>query len=279
VTREYVILTPDALLAQTGVDAADVRKQYEDNLKQYAKAEQRQASHILIAVKPDASDADKAAAKAKADALVAQLKKNPAQFAELAKQNSQDPGSAPQGGDLGLFARDGSMVKPFEDAAFSAKQGDIVGPVQTDFGWHIIRVTGVKAAKTQSFDEAKAGIELELKRAQAQRKFAEAADQFQNLVYEQAEYPAGRQGAQPDRRVAARRARRFRRWAGNAKFATAVPAPSRCNPSEYRSYRGRREHADGGSRRGVCRRRARSTKSSRSVELSARRHPRAAGRA
>jgi len=225
---EYVMLTPDALLAQASVDAAEVRKQYENNLKQYAKAEQRQASHILIAVKPDASDADKAAAKAKADALVAQLKKNPAQFADLAKQNSQDPGSAAQGGDLGQFARDGSMVKPFEDAAFSAKQGDIVGPVQTDFGWHIIRVTGIKAAKTQSFDEAKAGIELELKRTQAQRKFAEAADQFQNLVYEQAE------SLQPVAKAlnltvqsspSLTRAQIQALGQGNAKFATAVFSP------------------------------------------------------
>jgi peptidyl-prolyl cis-trans isomerase D len=79
------------------------------------------------------------------------------------------------------------MVKPFEDAVFAAKQGDVVGPVQTDFGWHIITVTVVKAGKTQSFDEAKTQIEQDLKRQKATRKFAEAADQFQNLVYEQAE--------------------------------------------------------------------------------------------
>jgi len=184
---EYVTLTPEALAGEVSVDPAEVRKQYDDNVKQYAKAEERQASHILIAVKPDASTADKAAARAKADALVAQLKKNPAQFAELAKQNSQDPGSAAQGGDLGAFARDGSMVKPFEDAVFSAKQGEIVGPVATDFGWHIIKVTGVKSAKTQSFEEAKLGIEQDLKRQKAAKKFAESADQFQNLVYEQAD--------------------------------------------------------------------------------------------
>jgi peptidyl-prolyl cis-trans isomerase D len=156
---EYVILTPDVLANQVTVDAAEVKKQYDDNIKQYAKAEERQASHILIAVKPDASDADKAAAKSKAGKLAAQARKTPAQFAELAKKNSQDPGSAAQGGDLGSFARDGSMVKPFEDAAFGAKQGDIVGPVQTDFGWHVIKVTGIKSAKSQPFDEAKASIE------------------------------------------------------------------------------------------------------------------------
>jgi peptidyl-prolyl cis-trans isomerase D len=184
---EYVMLTQEAIASQASVDAADVKKQYDDNIKRYTRPEERQASHILIAVKPDAPEADKAAAKAKAEALAAQARKNPAQFAELAKQNSQDPGSAAQGGDLGSFARDGSMVKPFEDAVFTAKQGDIVGPVQTDFGWHVIKVTAISAGKTLSFDEAKAPIELELKKQKAARKFAETSEQFQNLVYEQAE--------------------------------------------------------------------------------------------
>jgi peptidyl-prolyl cis-trans isomerase D len=225
---EYVLLSPDAILGQVSVDSAEVRKQYDDNIKQYAKAEQRQASHILITVKPDASDTDKAAAKAKADALVAQLKKNPTQFAELAKQNSQDPGSATQGGDLGLFARDGSMVKPFEDAVFGAKQGEIVGPVQTEFGWHIIKVTAIKPAKTQTFDEAKSAIELDLKRQKAQRKFAEAADQFQNLVYEQADslQPVAKAlNLQVQTSPMLTRAQIQALGQGNAKFAQAVLSP------------------------------------------------------
>jgi peptidyl-prolyl cis-trans isomerase D len=225
---EYVVLTPDALSGQVSVSPAEVRKQYDDNLKQYAKAEQRQASHILIAVKPDASDADKAAAKAKAEALYAQAKKNPAKFADLARQNSQDPGSSQQGGDLGLFARDGSMVKPFEDAVFSAKAGDIVGPVQTDFGWHVIRVTAVNAAKTQSFEEARGAIEQELKRQKAGAKFAEAADQFQNLVYEQAEslQPVAKAlGLQVQTTPALTRPQIQALGQGSAKFAQAVFSP------------------------------------------------------
>ena len=184
---EYVSLTPDALGAEIKVDPNDVRKQYDDNLKQYAKAEERQASHILIAVKPDAKDDEKAAAKKKADDLAAQARRAPAKFAELANENSQDPGSAAQGGDLGFIAHDGSMVKPFEDAVFSAKEGEVVGPVRTDFGWHVIKVTAIKAAKTQSFDEVKAQIEQDLKRQQGMQKFVDAASQFENLVYEQAE--------------------------------------------------------------------------------------------
>ncbi len=225
---EYVILTPDVLANQVTVDAAEVKKQYDDNIKQYAKAEERQASHILIAVKPDASDADKAAAKSKAEALAAQARKTPAQFAELAKKNSQDPGSAAQGGDLGSFARDGSMVKPFEDAVFSAKQGDIVGPVQTDFGWHVIKVTGIKAAKSQPFDEAKASIEKDLKQQKAVRKFAEAADQFQNLVYEQADslQPVAKAlNLQVQTTPALTRPQIQALGQGSAKFAQAVFSP------------------------------------------------------
>jgi peptidyl-prolyl cis-trans isomerase D len=137
-------------------------------------------------VKPDASDAEKAAAKQKAEAIAAQVRAAPQRFAEIAKKESQDPGSAPQGGDLGSFGR-GTMVKGFEDAAFAAKPGDIVGPVQTDFGWHVIRVTGAKAATQRPFDEVKGQIEADLKRQHAQQKFQAAADQFQNLVYEQAD--------------------------------------------------------------------------------------------
>ena len=183
---EYVMLNQEALASQVTVTPDDVRRAYEANIKQYSTAEERSASHILIAVKPDASAADKAAAKQKAEALVAQVKANPGKFADIAKANSQDPGSAPQGGDLGTFAR-GSMVKPFEDAVFAASVGDIVGPVQTDFGYHIIKVTGITPSKIRPLDEVKGAIEADLKRAKAAEKFAAAADQFQNLVYENAD--------------------------------------------------------------------------------------------
>jgi len=225
---EYVMLTQDAIASQASVDAAEVKKQYDDNLKRYTRPEERQASHILIAVKPDASDADKAAAKAKAETLAAQARKNPEKFGELAKQNSQDPGSAVQGGDLGSFARDGSMVKPFEDAVFAAKQGDVVGPVQTDFGWHVIKVTGVSPGKTLSFDEAKAQIEMELKKQKASRKFAETSEQFQNLVYEQAEslQPVAKTlNLQVQTTPPITRAQVQALGLGNAKFAQAVFSP------------------------------------------------------
>ncbi|HXR57508.1 MAG TPA: SurA N-terminal domain-containing protein [Casimicrobiaceae bacterium] len=187
---DYLLLTQDAIAAQIKVDPAEVRQAYDANAKQYTTSEERRASHILIAVKKDASDAEKAQAKKKAEEIAAKARANPDSFAQLAKENSQDPGSASQGGDLGSFSR-GAMVKPFEDAVFGAKVGDIVGPIQTDFGYHVIKVTGITPSHVQSFDEVKGRIEAELKRQKAGQKFASAADQFQNLVYEQADSLAG----------------------------------------------------------------------------------------
>ena len=187
---EYLLLNQDAMAAQVKIDPAEVKQAYEANAKQYATNEERQASHILITVKKDAPEAEKAAAKAKAADLAAKARAKPDSFAELAKTYSQDPGSAAQGGDLGSFSR-GAMVKPFEDAVFGAKVGDIVGPIETDFGYHVIKVTGITPPHVQSFDEVKGRIESELKRQKAAQKFAAAADQFQNLVYEQADSLAG----------------------------------------------------------------------------------------
>jgi peptidyl-prolyl cis-trans isomerase D len=183
---EYVILTQDALLPQVSVTPDEVKAQYAAAEKTYTQEEQRQAAHILIAVKPDATEAERAAAKKKAEDIAAQAKANPAKFADLAKQYSQDPGSAPQGGDLGSNPR-GTMVKAFDDAVFAMKPGEIVGPVQSDFGYHVIKLVEITPARTRPFDEVKAQIETDLKRQKATQKFAAAADQFQNLVYEQAE--------------------------------------------------------------------------------------------
>ena len=187
---EYLLLTQDAIASQIRIDPAEVKQFYDANAKQYTTNEERSASHILITVKKDAPEAEKAKAKEKATELAAKARAKPDSFAELAKANSQDPGSAAQGGDLGSFSR-GAMVKPFEDAVFSAKVGDIVGPVETDFGYHVIKVTGITPPHVQTFDEVKGRIEAELKRQKAAQKFASAAEQFQNLVYEQADSLAG----------------------------------------------------------------------------------------
>lgn len=181
VRAEYVQLSLDALLAQITVSAEEVKSWYEGHKERYQQAEERRASHILIA-----NNGDAAKAKAKAEAVLKEVQQNPAKFAELAKKESQDPGSAEKGGDLGFFGR-GMMVKPFEDTVFSLKEGAMSGLVQSDFGFHIIKLTGIKAAKAKSLDEVKGEIETELKRQAASRKFAEAAETFSNTVYEQSD--------------------------------------------------------------------------------------------
>jgi peptidyl-prolyl cis-trans isomerase D len=183
---DYLELSVDALAAKTAVSPEDVKRYYDEELKKgtFGTPEQRRASHILVAVKADAPEAEKKAAKEKAEKIAAEVRKNPKSFAEVAKKESQDPGSAVKGGDLGFFGR-GAMVKPFEDAVFAAKKGDIVGPVASDFGYHVIEVTDVKPAKVKTLAEATPEIEGILRKQRATGMMAESAENFSNLVYEQ----------------------------------------------------------------------------------------------
>lgn len=183
---EYVTFSAEALQSQMAVDDAEIKKYYDEHQPEFGTQEQRQAAHILISVAAQASDADKQAAKVKAEQVLQQVKKSPAKFAELAKQHSQDPGSAANGGDLGLFGR-GMMVKPFDDAVFQLKPGEISGLVQSEFGFHIIKLLAVKPAKTLSLEEAKNTIAQKLKLQKANDKFAELAEKFSNTVYEQSD--------------------------------------------------------------------------------------------
>ena len=183
---EYVMFSADSLQSQMTVEDAEIKKYYDDHQPEFGAQEQRQAAHILISVSAQAPDADKQAAKAKAEQLLQQAKQSPAKFADLAKQHSQDPGSAKSGGDLGMFER-GMMVKPFEEAAFQLKPGEISGLVQSDFGFHIIKLIAVKPAKTLPFEEAKGNIAQRLKLQKASDKFAELAEKFSNIVYEQSD--------------------------------------------------------------------------------------------
>ena len=183
---EYLVLDLDTIKKSINISEQDLKSYYEQNQARLSGPEERRASHILINASKDAPAAERAKAKSQAQELLAQVRKAPDQFAELAKKNSQDKGSAVNGGDLDFFAR-GAMVKPFEDAAFSMKKGDISDVVESDFGYHIIRLTDIKAPKQRSFEEMRAGIEADLKTQQAQRKFAESAEAFTNAVYEQAD--------------------------------------------------------------------------------------------
>jgi peptidyl-prolyl cis-trans isomerase D len=164
-TVEYVVLDMQTVAAQISVSDADVKSYYDQNQGRYAVGEERRASHILIDLAKGASAQDKAAAKAKAAQLAAQLKKNPAEFAKLAKLHSKDFGSAERGGDLDFFGR-GMMTKPFADAAFNMKQGEISDPVESEFGYHVIQLTGIKPGSQRALEEAKAEIVAEIRKQQ-----------------------------------------------------------------------------------------------------------------
>jgi peptidyl-prolyl cis-trans isomerase D len=179
---EYLVLTPEALGGSAAATDAELRAFYEQNKARFGAEEQRRVSHILIA--PEGGD--KAAAKARATELATRLRANPGDFAKTAQQLSKDPGSAANGGDLGVVGR-GTMVKPFEDAVFKLKANEISDPIETEFGFHVIRLTDLRPAQTKPFDEVKAEIARELAVQSGQKKFAEAADQFTNTVYEQAD--------------------------------------------------------------------------------------------
>ncbi|MDD4929964.1 MAG: SurA N-terminal domain-containing protein [Gallionella sp.] len=183
---EYVKFSVQDLTAMVEVKTEDVRKYYEEHPSEFETPEQRQAAHILLTVAATAPKAEQDAVKARAEQLLASVKQNPARFAELAKQNSQDPGSAANGGDLGFFGR-GMMVKPFDEAVFSLKTGEISGLVKSDFGYHIIRLTAIKPSKTAPFEEVSASVLTKLRQQRATEKFAELADTFSNRVYEQSD--------------------------------------------------------------------------------------------
>lgn len=179
---EYLVLTPEALGGLAAPTDADLRAFYEQNKARFGADEQRRVSHILIA--PEGGD--KTAARARAAELATRLRANPAEFAKVAQQYSKDPGSAANGGDLGVVAR-GTMGKSFEDAVFNLKADEISDPVETEFGYHVIRLTELRPAQARPFDEVKGEIARELAAQAGQKRFAEAAEQFTNIVYEQSD--------------------------------------------------------------------------------------------
>lgn len=174
VRAEYIVLSAEELGRGEPPTEAEVKAAYDARAVDFRVEEQRRASHILVKTKEEA------------DKLLAEATKSPQSFGELAKKHSQDPGSAEKGGDLGLFGR-GMMVKAFEDAVFAMKPGEIAGPVQSEFGFHVIRLDEVQAGKGRTLEEVRGELTTEVARQKGARKFAEAADGLNNLVYEQSD--------------------------------------------------------------------------------------------
>ncbi|MDB5814944.1 MAG: peptidylprolyl isomerase [Rhodocyclales bacterium] len=180
---EYVVLNADDLASKVKVSDADARKWYDEHPKDYMQPEERRASHILIGVPEGAKPEQKAAAKKKAEELLAKVKASPGSFAQVAKANSTD-NSAAQGGDLGFFPR-GAMVPEFEAAAFALKPHEISSVVESKFGYHIIQLTDMHGGKPKSFEEARTDIVSALQKQGGTKMLAESTDQFNDLVFQQ----------------------------------------------------------------------------------------------
>ncbi len=186
-TIQYLVMSPATIAASANPSDADLKKYYDDNIAHYRTVGEVRASHILISAPKDASAADKDKAKQKAQEILTQIKAHPDQFAQLAQQDSQDPGSASKGGDLGYFSP--GMIaggKAFDDAVFKMKKDEISDLIQSDFGYHIVKVTDVKPSVTKPFDEVKDSIAKDLKAQLATKAFGDDSEGFTSIVYEQA---------------------------------------------------------------------------------------------
>ncbi|MXS85069.1 peptidylprolyl isomerase [Nitrosomonas sp. HPC101] len=183
---EYVVLSLDDLAKQEQVSDEEIRQYFDEHQDEFGQAEERRASHILLTVPADATEEQKASIKAKAEQILEQAKQDPDKFPELARELSEDPGSAKSDGDLGFFAR-GLMIKAFEDAVFEMQPGDIRGPVETPFGFHIIKLTEVKDADVAELDDVKEHIRQLLQRQKVADRFGEISEDFSNIVYEQSD--------------------------------------------------------------------------------------------
>ena len=183
---EYAVLDLEQLASALAPTDDELRQAYADNAARYTAPEERRVSHILIAADKDAPSAERQQARAKAAELLAQARAEPGRFAELARQHSQDPGSAAEGGDLGWFGR-GAMVKPFEQAAFALQTGQISDVVETDFGYHVLQLTGQRGGQKRPFEEVRGEVAAELRSTLAQKRWPELAEQFTNIVYEQSD--------------------------------------------------------------------------------------------
>ncbi|MFD1709103.1 peptidyl-prolyl cis-trans isomerase [Ottowia sp. GY511] len=185
---EYLVLGLEPVKKAIEVSEQDLRKYYEQNSATLGQPEERRAAHILIMAPKDAPAAEREKAKSTAQGLLDALRKVPDTFAEVARKSSQDDVSAASGGDLGFFRSDRGTDPAIAKAAFSlAKAGDVSGLVESDFGYHIVRLTEIKASGVPPFEQARAKLEDQYRVQEAQKRFGELAEEFRNGVYEQSD--------------------------------------------------------------------------------------------
>ena len=185
VNLRYVELSLAQLESKVSVDDAQLKAFYDEQKTKtpdrFSQAEQRRVRHILLPVNDPKEDA---AVKAKAEGILKRAQGGE-DFAKLAKEFSQDPGSAAQGGDLG-WSEKKVFVGPFADAAFSMKVDEIQGPVKTQFGYHILKLDGIQPPTVKTFEQSKAELETEYKRNEAERLFNNAQDQLADAALQNA---------------------------------------------------------------------------------------------
>lgn len=181
---QYLVLSLDAVAKNETVSDEAISTYFAEHQDEFGQPEERKASHILISIPAEASDDEKQAAREKAESILEQVRQNPEQFAEVAKQSSDDPGSAMRGGDLGFFGR-GVMVKAFEDKIFAMQIDEISDIVETNFGFHVIKLTAIKEEKRPNLEEVREQIANKLRLEIVSNIFGDIAEDFSNVVYEQ----------------------------------------------------------------------------------------------
>ncbi len=159
-----------------------LRRRYEERKADFGLPEERRASHILVAVPKDADEAEVEAARRKALEIKKEIDGG-ASFETLARERSDDPGSAKKGGDLGYFSR-GVMDAPFEEAVFAMQPGEITGPVRSRFGFHVIRLDDIRKGAVKPFEEVRDRLRDEIVESQAEERFYDLADRLTDLAFE-----------------------------------------------------------------------------------------------
>ncbi|MDX2437480.1 MAG: peptidyl-prolyl cis-trans isomerase [Acidobacteriota bacterium] len=172
----YLVVETSKLRRTLPVEETELRAYYEDHKDEFLEGEQANARHILIQVSPNAGEEERTDAELHANG-VAQIASTGADFAELAAKHSDDTGSAAEGGDLGWFGR-GRMVKEFEDAVFSAKPGEIVGPIKSQFGYHIIRVDAFRPEHQRPFEEVEEQVRFAVLEGRAAAEASSRAEEL-----------------------------------------------------------------------------------------------------
>lgn len=178
----YLVLDSESIGSAAGPSDDDLRALYDEEIDRFKTPERRQARHILLTVDAGADDAAAELVRAELEAVKARIIAGE-DFAAVAKEVSKDPGSAAQGGDLGMFEQ-GLMDPAFDEAAFSLPQGELSEPVRSRFGYHLIRVDAVEAVQIKPFDEVKAELLAEVAKQQTDALFFEWAERLSNIVYE-----------------------------------------------------------------------------------------------